>query len=272
MPDEPLPVIFHDDWLIAINKPCGLLVHRSPIDRRETRFALQLLRDQVGRRVYPVHRLDKPTSGVLLFAFDSSTAAALSRQFEQRRVSKRYLAIVRGWTPEAGTIDHALREDADRLAGIERGPAKEARSHFQRLAKVELPIAVDRYPQTRYSLVALQPESGRKHQLRRHMKHIGHPILGDAKHGKGVHNRFIAARYGVSRLLLSCIGLELLHPHHSGELLSLEAAPGSDFSALCDQFGWQAALKTATQHQGPKHSPELTDSPGPANNPELAPL
>ncbi len=239
--------------MVAINKPSGLLVHRSTIDRRETRFALQLLRDQLGQRVYPVHRLDKPTSGVLLFALDTATAAALSKQFEARLVHKHYLAVVRGWAPNAGTIDHALRDDADRLAGIERGPAREARSHFQRLAKVELPIAVDRYPQTRYSLVALQPESGRKHQLRRHMKHIGHPILGDAKHGKGVHNRFVAAQYGVSRLLLSCIGLRLQHPV-SGRAVTLEAYPGDDFTALCEQFGWREAV--AARYQWPESSTE----------------
>ena len=186
----PLELVYQDEHLVAINKPAGLLVHRSHLDRHETRFALQMLRDQIGRRVYPVHRLDKPTSGILLFALSPDTARQLSLLFEQRQVHKHYLAVVRGHCPEQGEIDYPLKEQRDRIADArvrDDKPAQEAMTRFRRLATVELPVAVDRYPQTRYSLVQLSPRTGRRHQLRRHMKHIGHPIIGDAKHGKGVH-------------------------------------------------------------------------------------
>ncbi|WP_193940527.1 pseudouridine synthase [Parahaliea mediterranea] len=241
---EALAVLYQDEQLVAINKPAGLLVHRSPIDRRETRFALQLLRDQLGKRVYPLHRLDKPTSGVLLFALDSNTARQVASQFEQRRVNKDYLAIVRGYCPEQGEIDHPIRDDPDPLLGQDRGPPRDALTHFQRLASIELPEAVDRYPTARYSLVRLHPLSGRKHQLRRHMKHIGHPIIGDAKHGKGVHNRFFASQLQAGRLLLHCHGLQLNHPA-TGEPLLLHAPLDDVFQGLIERFGWTVALNAA---------------------------
>ena len=238
-PDPPLEIVYRDDELVAINKPAGLLVHRTAIDRHETRFALQLLRDQIGQRVYPIHRLDKPTSGLLLFGLSSEAAAAVALQFEQRLVDKRYLAVVRGYCPEQGTVDHALRDkpdDVQRGTGADR-PAREAQTQFRRLATVELPYAVDRYPSSRYSLVSLTPLTGRRHQLRRHMKHLGHPIIGDAKHGKGVHNRFFKETFGCARLLLACTGLAFDHPS-SGERIKLSASPGDDFQKLLDNFGW----------------------------------
>ena len=240
----PLELVYQDEHLVAINKPAGLLVHRSHLDRHETRFALQMLRDQIGRRVYPVHRLDKPTSGILLFALSPDTARQLSLLFEQRQVHKHYLAVVRGHCPEQGEIDYPLKEQRDRIADArvrEDKPAQEAMTRFRRLATVELPVAVDRYPQTRYSLVQLSPRTGRRHQLRRHMKHIGHPIIGDAKHGKGVHNRFMAAQYGCDRLLLACTETKLVHPVH-GELMTLRAPLSGSFAELMTTFGWQNSL------------------------------
>jgi len=241
---ETCEVIFRDESLVAINKPSDLLVHRSPIDRHETRFALQLVRNQVGRHVYPVHRLDKPTSGVLLFGLSSDIARKVSAQFEAGAVQKKYLAVVRGHCPEAGQIDHALKEEWDRIADRDRRadrPAQTALTHFRRLATVEIPFPVDRYPQSRYSLVALQPETGRRHQLRRHMKHIGYPVIGDAKHGKGVHNRFFQSQYQCHRLLLACTGLELVHPV-SGETLLLQARLDAAFTRVLQAFGWQRAV------------------------------
>jgi len=242
---ETLPVIYRDEYLVAVNKPSGLLVHRSPIDRHETRFALQLVRDQVGQRVYPVHRLDKPTSGVLLFALSPDTARLLSEQFAANSVSKDYLAVVRGWCPREGVIDHAIRDKPDKLADRPRQvapPAREAQTAYHRLATVELPYAVDRYPQSRYSLVALQPRQGRTHQLRRHMKHLGYPMIGDAKHGKGVHNRFFQSQFGCGRLLLTCTAMTLQHPA-SGTGLALRAAVGDSFADIINRFGWAEAAR-----------------------------
>jgi tRNA pseudouridine65 synthase len=238
---EALPIIFRDDSLIAIHKPAGLLVHRSVLDRHETRFALQMLRDQIGQPVYPVHRLDKGTSGVLLFALDREVGCVLNSQFERGEVGKRYVAVVRGHPPESGYIDHPLQRMADEHAGIAaRGAAQAAHTRYRRLATVELPYRVDRYPSSRYALVELEPLTGRWHQLRRHMKHIAHPIIGDATHGKGRHNRLFQTLFGHPRLLLAATEMRLAHPV-SGQALRLKAGLAEDFAEVIGRLGWGEA-------------------------------
>ncbi len=240
LPNPALPIIYRDDWLIAIHKPAGLLVHRSALDRHETRFALQMLRDQIGQQVYPVHRLDKGTSGVLLFALDREVSRALNSQFERGEVAKTYLAIVRGHPPEAGEIDHPLARMADEHAGISgQGAAQPAITRYRRLATVELPHAVDRYPTSRYALLELQPLTGRWHQLRRHLKHISYPIIGDATHGKGRHNRLFQDLFGCHRLLLAATEMQLKHPV-GGHTLFLQAGLAEDFAAVIGRLGWGA--------------------------------
>jgi len=235
---ESLPIIYRDDSLIAIHKPAGLLVHRSVLDRHETRFALQMLRDQIGQPVYPVHRLDKGTSGVLLFALDREVGRLLNSQFERGEVSKRYVAVVRGYPPESGEIDHPLQRMADEHAGIAPSAAAQpAQTRYRRLATVELPYRVDRYPSSRYALVELTPLTGRWHQLRRHMKHIAHPIIGDATHGKGRHNRLFQELFGYQRLLLAATEMRLVHPL-SGQVLNLQAGLAEDFAEVVGRLGW----------------------------------
>jgi tRNA pseudouridine65 synthase len=237
---ETLDILYRDAFLIAIHKPSGLLVHRTALDFFETRFALQILRDQIGQRVYPVHRLDKGTSGVLLFALDPDTGRALSTAFECQEVEKRYLAVVRGHPPEAGEIDHALTK---RLEGAElrdtrtENRPQDAITRYRRLATVELPYRVDRYPASRYGLLELTPLTGRRHQLRRHLKHISHPIIGDATFGKGRHNRLFQDLFGSQRLLLACTRLALTHPA-TGEALTLVAPPAADFQHVLEALGW----------------------------------
>jgi tRNA pseudouridine65 synthase len=229
-----LEILYHDDTLVAINKPSGLLVHRSLIDRHETRFAIQLTRDQIGQKVYPVHRLDKPTSGVLLFALDSDTARLLNEQFTTGLVQKTYHAIVRGYTDDAGIIDHPLKEELDKIADAmadQDKPAQAAVTHYRRLMKFELPYAVDRHPTSRYSLVELCPKTGRKHQLRRHMKHISHHMIGDTTHGNGKHNQFFREQFSAQRLLLHAANLHCTHPH-SGEALTISALLPDDFAQV----------------------------------------
>ena len=241
-----LPILYQDDHLVAIHKPAGLLVHRSALDAHETRFAVQMLRDQLGRHVFPVHRLDKGTSGVLLFALDRETLTRLAGHFEERTVAKRYLAVVRGHPPASGLIDHALsrrHDDAEhRPSGALEDP-RPALTRFDTLATVELPHRVDRYPTSRYALVSLNPETGRRHQLRRHLKHIAHPIIGDATFGKGRHNRLFQQLFGSSRLLLASTLLAFEHPW-SGAALRIEAAPDGDFMQVVDALGWREALRT----------------------------
>lgn len=235
-----IEVLYRDDRLVAVVKPAGWLVHRSNLDRHETRILLQALRDQLGRHVYPVHRLDKGTSGVMLFALDPSAASELGAQFEGNRVDKQYQAIVRGWPAERGVIDHPLVPDPDAYASDRRSAEAEAQpavTEYRRLASAELPYAVDKYPVSRYALVALSPHTGRRHQLRRHMKHIAHPIIGDATHGKGRHNRFFQSHFDSHRLLLACTQLRFRHPGHGGEM-RIAAPLCNDFATVVKALGW----------------------------------
>ncbi|MFT5888449.1 MAG: tRNA pseudouridine65 synthase [Zhongshania sp.] len=240
--NNPLEILYQDEHLVAINKPCGLLVHRSPIDRHETRFAIQELRNQINQYVYPAHRLDKPTSGVLLFALNSATAKQLALAFSQHQISKSYLAVVRGYSPASGHIDHPLTEEPDkRIARSKPAAAQTAITDFECLAQYELPVEIESYPSSRYSLVLAKPQTGRRHQLRRHFKHISHPIIGDAKHGRGRHNRYFAEHLNCPRLLLHAAELAITHPVH-GHKLYINAPLDPTFQQLLQRFCWQNSL------------------------------
>ncbi len=242
---ETLPLLYRDEHLVVVNKPSGLLVHRSPIDRRETRFALQLLRNQLGQRIYPVHRLDKPTSGLMVFALNANAADILSQQFANHRVRKAYLAVVRGYSPAQGSIDHPLRADPDPYAGRpEFGEAKPALTHYQSLAQHQLNVEIEGFPTSRYSLVLAEPQSGRTHQIRRHMKHIAHPIIGDAKHGRGRHNRYFAQQLGCPRLLLHALALRFRHPLDDRECY-VHCPVDGHYAALIERFGWRDSAAQA---------------------------
>ena len=237
---NPLTEIYRDDWLLVVHKPAGLLVHRSPIDPHETEFALQYAREMNGGQyVYAVHRLDRPTSGLLVFARDPETASVLGKAFMAGEVRKRYLAMVRGWIPEQGVIDHPLREE-DPFGGDAEGEVREALTRYKRAATTEIPVAIEGYASSRYSLVELYPETGRRHQLRRHMKHISHPIIGDANHGRGRHNRYFAERFGFGRLMLAATGIAFAHPV-SGEPLALSSAPEESFLQVLSIFSAEVA-------------------------------
>ena len=232
------PTIVHrDEWLVAVDKPPGLLVHRSDVDRRETRFAVQLVRDTLGCPVWPAHRLDRGTSGVLLFALSAVAAATLGRAFESGAVAKRYVALVRGWPDSQGVIDHPLAVLDDDSARVADREPQLAVTHYSRLARLELDLPDDRHPTSRYALVELSPETGRRHQLRRHLKHIAHPIVGDATYGKGPRNRALAARVGVTRLWLHARSLSFAHPE-TGEPLTIQAPLGEDWQRLLALPGW----------------------------------
>lgn len=236
-----LEILYRDEHFVAINKPSGLLVHKSMIDRHEIYYAMKMLRDQIGQWVYPVHRLDKPTSGVLLFALDKESARLLSVAFREKEIEKTYIAVVRGYTPESGVIEHPLKEKLDKISDKDADKdkaAQEALTHYKTKATVEINAAVGRYEKTRYSLVELLPKTGRKHQLRRHLKHINHHILGDTKYGRGEHNTFIRECYGVYRLLLHASSLSFTHPY-SGVEIVLSADLDDTFKELFKAFGWE---------------------------------
>jgi tRNA pseudouridine65 synthase len=234
-----LRVLWQDEHLVAVHKPAGWLVHRTGLDAHETRFVMQTLRDQLGRHVYPVHRLDKGTSGVLVMALSSDAARGMAQVFEARLASKHYLAMVRGWPEREACVDHPLKPD-DAPADA---PAQEALTRFKRVATLQLDVPVDRYPTTRVALVEAWPETGRRHQIRRHLKHLAHPIMGDATHGKGAHNRWWAQYLGINRLWLHACTLRFPHPVHGG-LIELTSPPfdevlNPDWLHLRDSQPWQ---------------------------------
>jgi tRNA pseudouridine65 synthase len=226
---EPLSIVFQDTQLVAINKPPGLLVHRSRIARDATEFAVQLLRDQLGQRVYPVHRLDRKTSGVLLFAGDESTNVSMQKQFAEGAVNKKYLAIVRGFTEDTFEIDYALRHD-------DTGIMQEAFTRGQTLHRTEIPLPQGTHPTSRYSMVELTPTTGRMHQLRKHMAHIFHPIIGDRPHGCNKQNRFFKEQFGLTEMLLHALELRFTHPV-SGDEIRIQAPLLEEFKRMRQVLG-----------------------------------
>lgn len=248
-----LAILFRDEHFVAIDKPRGLLVHRTAQARDRT-FALQRLRDQLGQRVYAIHRLDRATSGVLVFALHPEAARRLSRRFETRRVSKRYLAVVRGYTQARALIDYPLVDQTP-------GAARRALTGYRRLAQVEVPVAVTRYPSSRYSLLEVAPWTGRRHQIRRHCHHIHHPVIGDTTHGEGRHNRYFRDRFEVQRLWLMARSLGFDHPF-GGRYLEITAPLDADWRRLLAAFGWQAALDLAGS-EGPEGLRDFAPVPVP---------
>ncbi|WP_070962768.1 tRNA pseudouridine(65) synthase TruC [Vibrio sonorensis] len=235
-----LEILYRDDYFVAVNKPAGMLVHRSWLDKHETQFVMQTLRDQIGQHVFPLHRLDRPTSGVLLFALSSEVASEVMPMFAGKTINKTYHAIVRGWIEEAGRLDYALKVEldkvADKFASEDKEP-QEAVTDYRPLAKVEVPHSTGRFPTSRYCLMELKPLTGRKHQLRRHMAHLRHPIVGDTTHGDGKHNRLFREHYDARRLLLHASELTLVHPY-TEQPLTIKAGFDEIWQSLLTEFAW----------------------------------
>lgn len=218
-----LEIVYQDEHLIAINKPHGLLVHRSSIANDAKEFALQLLRDQVNRRVSPVHRLDRKTGGLLLFAFEKEVEISMHKQFQEGLVIKRYQAILRGYAPDQLAIDYPLTND--------NGVVQESFTSFITLARAELDIAFGQYPTSRYSFVEAAPTTGRMHQLRKHFAHIFHPIIGDRKHGCNKQNKFFKEQWEMTTMLLHASELMFLHPV-TGQQIHLHAPLHDEFKRV----------------------------------------
>lgn len=230
-----LNLLYQDDALVIVDKPPGLAVHRSHLVGDDDDYLIDRLRAQIGGTPYLAHRLDRATSGVLLVAKSREIAAELGRQLMERSVGKDYLAVVRGWPEESGCIDHPLS------GASLKGPVREARTHWRRLATVEVPLAMGRYPQQRYSLLAVSPETGRYQQIRRHFAHASHHLIGDTTHGRGDHNRLFRIHWSVHRLLLHAWRLSFAHPL-TQERLTVQAPLDANWKRVLAAFGWEAAL------------------------------
>lgn len=226
-----LEIVYQDDYLIAINKPHGLLVHRSSIAKDVTEFALQSLKSQVGKHVSPVHRLDRKTSGVLLFATDKGAEVAMHHKFMNGEVEKKYLAIVRGYSLDSMEIDYPLLK--------ENGILQEAFTAFTTLKRAELNIPLGKHSTSRYSLIEAKPTTGRMHQLRKHFAHIFHPIIGDRKHGCNKQNRFFKDQWGMTTMLLHASQLRFEHPITKHEIY-ISAGIQDEFLRMMNLMGWKS--------------------------------
>jgi tRNA pseudouridine65 synthase len=223
-----LDILYQDDYLVAINKPHGLLVHRSSIAHDVTEFALQILRDQLNQHVFPAHRLDRKTGGVLLFALSKDVEKLMQTQFMENKVNKKYLAIVRGHTPDEQDIDYPLRK--------ENGTLQDAFTHYKTLARTELDVPLGSHPTSRYSLIEANPATGRMHQLRKHFSHIFHPIIGDRTHGCNKQNKLFKERWQMETMLLHASQLLFTHPL-TGQPVQIEAPLQQEFLRVMELMG-----------------------------------
>jgi tRNA pseudouridine65 synthase len=234
-----LKVLYQDQDYIAIHKPSGLLVHRTSLDRAEKDAVVQILRDQLNRKIFPIHRLDRPTSGVLILAFSSEAAQRLAEEFKERRVKKNYLAVVRGFFKESLFLDHPLVPELKKKL---KCSSQEAQTYFDPLDSVELPFQVDRYSTSRYSLISARPITGRTHQIRRHLKHLNHPIVGDVNHGNGKHNLFLSEKFEIRRMLLACTEISFQHPEKK-KLIQIKSAVCEEFLMALQKLGLRYDFK-----------------------------
>ncbi len=229
----PIPILYEDDLLVAVAKPSGMFVHRSLADRSATEFVVQNVRDQLGRFVYPVHRLDRPTSGVLLLAKNPEAAALYGKMFAERQIQKTYLALVRGHSQDEGRIDRSLTSDKGRgkPEGHPNAVPQDAETEYRTLERFESPFASGKHATSRCSLVEARPKTGRYHQIRRHLAGISHPIIGDAEHGDTKLNRQYQQHAGVTRLMLAAVRVEFIHPV-TAEWLTIECPLEESFAAV----------------------------------------
>jgi tRNA pseudouridine65 synthase len=238
-----MEILYQDPYLIAVNKPHGLLVHRSKMANDASEFALQKLRDQIGKHVFPAHRLDRKTSGVLLFSLDKATNSLMHKQFSGDKIRKIYLAIVRGHTSGEGIIDYPLTK--------ENGKVQEAVTRYVTLGHAELDFPSGKHPTSRYSLVKAIPETGRMHQIRKHFAHIFHPIIGDRPHGCNKQNRLFKEKFNMTTMLLHAWQLNFSHPVN-GNNIKITAPPSEAFFNTCRIMGFEHQLQ---QPENPPESP-----------------
>ena len=230
MKSRLLEILYRDKHIAAINKPHGLLVHPTEIANDALEHAVQLLRNQIGQWVYPAHRIDRKTAGVLLFALDQETNSLMQQKFMKQEVNKVYHAIVRGYSPDEGIIDYPLKND--------RGKLQEAVTVFRTLKRTEIHIPSGKFLTSRYSLVEVKPETGRMHQIRKHFAHIFHPIIGDRPYGCNKQNRLVLEKWGHREMLLHATSLTFNHPI-TGKTITIGAGYQDEFARIYRLFGFQ---------------------------------
>ncbi len=224
--ENELEILYEDDFLIAVNKPAGLLVHRTKLARDAKEFAVQLLRNQLGYHVFPIHRLDRKTSGVLLFAKNQDFVHSFQLMMQESATQKRYVAIVRGFFPDEIFVDHPLIN--------EKGKEQDAVTHFRLLQHVEIPLSFGKFETSRYSLIEAFPKTGRMHQIRKHLNHLRYPIIGDRPHGCNKQNALFLKEFNLSKMLLHAESMTLEHPFSKG-ILKINASIPIHF---LDIMGW----------------------------------
>lgn len=224
-----LEILYQDEYLVAINKPHGLAVHRSNYIGDADIFAVQELRDQIGQYVYPCHRLDRKTSGVLLFALNEEVNSLMQKQFAENKVKKKYLTIVRGYTDDYGKIDYPLTN--------EKGKTQEAITEYKTQNRAELNIPLGKFKTSRYSLVEVMPQTGRLHQIRKHFAHILHPIIGDRPHGCNKQNKLFKEKFEMTTMMLHAQEIEFVHPI-SKKLIHIKADLHSEFVRIMNLMNW----------------------------------
>lgn len=227
-----LDILYHDEALIAINKPHGLLVHRSSMAANAHEYAVQILRDQIGQFVYPAHRLDRKTSGALLFALTKEDLRSIRTQFDEQLIDKTYWAILRGWSPESGMIDYALTND--------KGKLQEAKTAFKTLQQTEIELPFGRHNTSRYSWVEARPQTGRMHQLRKHFAHIMHPIIGDRPYGCNKQNKLFLAQWKMEKMLLHAQQIRFKHPRNH-QKITIKAHPHSVFLEMLQTLHFETS-------------------------------
>ena len=213
-------ILYNDNDLIAINKPHGIAVHRSEYVGKDDTYVMQELRNQLGQKVFPGHRVDKKTSGVLLFSLSQESNKLVQQLFRENLIKKKYLAIVRGYTEDSGIIDYPLIND--------KGKKQEAVTEYYTMSRTELHIPFGKFNTSRYSLVEVYPQTGRMHQIRKHLAHINHPIIGDRPHGCNKQNKLFKEKFNMTTMMLHAMEISFIHPLTSQEV-KIIANPSQEF-------------------------------------------
>ncbi len=231
-------ILYEDESIIVIDKPSKMMVYPTPMAKNCHWFATKELAKLGYTKLHTIHRLDRPTSGVLLFAKNKEVARDLSLLFRENKIKKTYLCLVRGFTEKSGSIDKALKKDGD-------GSLQEAKTNYTLLNQIIVDLEISKYPQSRFSLVEVEPQTGRMHQIRRHFSHLRHPIIGDKRYGDRHYNKFIKEQYKIEDLMLHALSIEFKHPS-SKELIKIETDPPTYFNELLEILN---AVKVVTPRQ-----------------------